>query len=90
MAGELKVVIVDDDEWKREGMAARLDATKEVDVVASVDQDRGQVDQLDRGPFLDRNRSATAFAHGPRECPRTSEQLRLANCTAARGWLGAI
>ena len=39
MAGELKVVIVDDDEWKRVGMAARLDATKEVDVVASVDHD---------------------------------------------------
>lgn len=39
MAGELKVVVVDDDEWKREGMSSRLDATREVDVVASVDQD---------------------------------------------------
>ena len=39
MAGELKIVIVDDDEWKREGMATRLDATEEVVVVASVDHD---------------------------------------------------
>ena len=29
---ELRVIVVDDDEWKRSAMAERLDATTEVDV----------------------------------------------------------
>lgn len=36
---ELRVIVVDDDEWKRSAMAERLDATTEVDVVDAVDQD---------------------------------------------------
>jgi hypothetical protein len=36
MASEVRVVIVEDDQWKREGMSSRLDATREVEVVESL------------------------------------------------------
>lgn len=39
VSSEFRVVIVDDDEFKRAGIRARLDATPEVAVVADVDQD---------------------------------------------------
>jgi hypothetical protein len=39
VTAELQVVVVDDDIWKRDAMALRLDATKEITVVEAIDQD---------------------------------------------------
>lgn len=39
LAGELRLGVVDDDEWKRSAMAERLDSTREIAVVFAVDQD---------------------------------------------------
>lgn len=53
VANELKVVIVDDDQWKRAGMRQRLDATPEVIVVDDVDQDSAAAWPLDKWTEID-------------------------------------
>jgi hypothetical protein len=53
MASEVRVVIVDDDCWKREGMGSRLDATPEVNVVASLSPDDAAEWSQDRWADID-------------------------------------
>ena len=53
MSSELKVVLVDDDAWKRSGMRQRLDATPEILVVDDVDQDTAAAWPLARWADID-------------------------------------
>ena len=53
MADQLRVVIVDDDGWKRTGMASQLHATDLVDVVDAVDQDTAASWVVDRWTEID-------------------------------------
>ena len=53
MAGRVKVVIVDDDEFKRAGMAERLDSTSEIEIVDTIDQDTAAVRALAEWEAID-------------------------------------